>query len=355
MILPLLAAAVLQPFPFTLTVGSPAPPLRVGKWLRGPEVSKFEKGTVYVIDSWASWCGPCKHYMPHMSDLQDKYAGKVLVIGMDGFEQNLADGDKFFASGSNPMRYRSAQDQVPTGKTSMDGRFVQDWIIASGNYSKGIPFIFVIDREGKIAWLGHPKDLDAPLAQIVDGTFDEAAFKAKYEAEMLLAAKTEPLRVSAYRGMVDGNAKLVADSVYGLLEADPVESASWASAAMRELYGDGKDPRNALAFARRVIAGVGKDSADILANISRSISLSRPAVPLAELDLAKEIADRALALAPQGNANVSNAMARVLFKHGDKAKGIEFQEKAVKEAKDDDERALMMQALERMKKLASGG
>jgi tetratricopeptide (TPR) repeat protein len=41
---------------------------------------------------------------------------------------------------------------------------------ASG--SRGIPTAFVVDKSGKLAWIGHPMRLDGPLAEIVEGTFD---------------------------------------------------------------------------------------------------------------------------------------------------------------------------------------
>src|SRR5262245_34659074 len=67
----------------TLKGGDPAPVLKVSKWLQGAEVKKFEPGKVYVIEFWATWCGPCINVMPHLSRLQAQYESKgVTIIGL---------------------------------------------------------------------------------------------------------------------------------------------------------------------------------------------------------------------------------------------------------------------------------
>ncbi len=63
-------------------MGDPAPPLAVSTWLHGAEVKGFEPDRVYVVEFWATWCGPCRQIMPHMGDLQDEYREKgVTFIG----------------------------------------------------------------------------------------------------------------------------------------------------------------------------------------------------------------------------------------------------------------------------------
>jgi thiol-disulfide isomerase/thioredoxin len=63
--------------PPTLKVGDPAPKLHVSKWLNGDPVEKLEKGTTYVIECWATWCGPCRASIPHVSELNTKYKDKT--------------------------------------------------------------------------------------------------------------------------------------------------------------------------------------------------------------------------------------------------------------------------------------
>lgn len=66
----------------SLIVGDPAPPLDVRQWVLGEPISQFVRGHVYVIDFWATWCGPCLRTIPHLSALQSQYADRVTVVGI---------------------------------------------------------------------------------------------------------------------------------------------------------------------------------------------------------------------------------------------------------------------------------
>ena len=69
----------------TLDVGSKAPSLDIEHWVsdRNGEFShttELESDKVYVIEFWATWCGPCIASMPHISEVQDKYADQGVQI-----------------------------------------------------------------------------------------------------------------------------------------------------------------------------------------------------------------------------------------------------------------------------------
>ncbi len=47
---------------------------------------KNEKSPLVVLNFWASWCLPCLKEFPSLVKFQDKYKGKVKVIGINGDE-----------------------------------------------------------------------------------------------------------------------------------------------------------------------------------------------------------------------------------------------------------------------------
>lgn len=76
-------------------VRDPAPPVCVSAFIKGEPITAFQKGQVYVIDFWATWCGPCKEGIPHLTELQKKYGDKVRILGVSVWEPREKDIEPF--------------------------------------------------------------------------------------------------------------------------------------------------------------------------------------------------------------------------------------------------------------------
>jgi thiol-disulfide isomerase/thioredoxin len=147
-----------------LKAGDPAPPLAVSTWLHGAEVKEFEPDHVYVVEFWATWCGPCIQIMPHVGDLQDEYREKrVTFIGFASEANDTeAKVSAFIAKHGAKLGYTFA---FGSGSETHSA-----YMKASGQ--NGIPCSFVVDKRGKIAYIGHPLFLDYVLPKVLDGTWN---------------------------------------------------------------------------------------------------------------------------------------------------------------------------------------
>src|SRR5262249_31166936 len=51
--------------------------------LDGREISTSDwRGKVVLVNFWATWCAPCRAEIPDLVALQDKYQGKLQIIGV---------------------------------------------------------------------------------------------------------------------------------------------------------------------------------------------------------------------------------------------------------------------------------
>lgn len=172
-----------------LGVGKPAPALKVSRWIKGEPVPAFAKGQIYVVEFWATWCGPCKATIPHLTALAKQYEGKITFIGVNVWERGAGPAleariDAFVAEMGDKMAYRVARD---TGTDSM----ARSWMEAADQ--KGIPAAFIVDGNGTIAWIGFPNgpEFDKALEAMAAGTFDLAASRAAFEKAQADAKASE--------------------------------------------------------------------------------------------------------------------------------------------------------------------
>lgn len=333
---------------FTVGVGKRAPRLVVGKWLKGSPVTDFAPGHVYIIESWATWCGPCLKSIPHLTALQKKYDSGVSVIGVDVWEEDSSLAEPFVANHDEEMDYDVAQDLVPAGKTFFDGRFAKEWIEGAGKYSVGIPLAFIVNGQGIIAWIGHPAELDEPLDEILAGTWDLTVATAKYDKEMKEASKSEPYKVAYYDCSRKRDNEGAASACESLLRLDADKFYDWAGREYSVIYADAKQPKQAREFAKDAIGVKYRSNPRLLASLARTIARLSENKNSTELDLAETAANRACELTDTKKAFAVGALARVLFAKGEKMKAIGLQKEAVKLAEGSDDKDDMQSLLDFM-------
>jgi thiol-disulfide isomerase/thioredoxin len=138
--------------------------------MRGPEIKGLVPNQIYVVEFWATWCGPCLRALPHISELQKKYKDKVTFVAVSVWEYDQADLKPFWDKHGSSFGCAVATDFIESGKSSRDGGFfAKEWLAKAG--IQAIPSTFIINGDGRIAWIGHPLDMDEPLSQIVSGDY----------------------------------------------------------------------------------------------------------------------------------------------------------------------------------------
>ena len=96
-----------------------------------------QKGSVVLLNVWATWCGPCRFETPELEAMHQKYAGKGFkVVGVSVDDTGL-DGVKQFVT-ENKITYPIAVDA--------DGR------IANILHTTVLPTTIIIGRDGRIVW-----------------------------------------------------------------------------------------------------------------------------------------------------------------------------------------------------------
>ncbi|MFO0958855.1 MAG: TlpA disulfide reductase family protein [Isosphaeraceae bacterium] len=107
----------------------------VKEFLKGEPVLAFEPGKTYVVEFWATWCGPCLATIPHLTDLQKKYKD-ITFIGVSIWEDEPKEVAPFVKEMGDKMDATSPSMPIPDGAKTR-GRRWPTWMDAAGE--EGIP------------------------------------------------------------------------------------------------------------------------------------------------------------------------------------------------------------------------
>ena len=130
-------------------------------WIKGTAPKEWEPDKLYIIECWATWCGPCIASIPHVDALYDKYESKGLrVIGVNVWEDGKAKVEKFVKKKGDGMSY-------PVAYTGKGGAFETEWLKPGG--ITGIPYSFVV-MNGKVLLIAPQFELtEKYIKQLLSG------------------------------------------------------------------------------------------------------------------------------------------------------------------------------------------
>jgi thiol-disulfide isomerase/thioredoxin len=317
----------------SLKVGDPAPKLKATKWLQGAEVTEFAPGKTYVVEFWATWCGPCIVMMPHMAEMQREYKDKgVTFIGYSKKDpNNTAEKVAAFVEKRGPkLGYTFAYAD--------DSETYDAYMKAAGQ--GGIPCSYVVDKDGKIAYIGHPMFLGLVIPKVVEGkwTKDELANMEKVDKDVdaVFASFRKPDAEEALKSLADF------EKQYPALHDIPYFVGPKLSLMLRaKKYDEVK------AAAEKMIArAVKQNDSMMLQTVSATLRTPAAKEQKELLKLSVEAAESGVKVAGDKDPIALFYAAQAHLDAGDKAKAKEYGQKAIAAA--DDER--MKTALERLVK-----
>ena len=116
-------------------VGGPAPALS-GPTLDGGHVDLADlRGSVVLVNVWASWCAPCREEMPLLVETAQEWGPQGLrIVGIDVNDDDATAREFLAGLGGTP--FPSVVDA--------DGRLAVEW------GTTGVPETFVVDRDGTV-------------------------------------------------------------------------------------------------------------------------------------------------------------------------------------------------------------
>jgi len=219
--------------PPVLTIGSKAPSIDVEHWVsdghgKFQPVENFEDGKVYVVEFWATWCGPCISSMPHLAQLQEEYAThdvQIISISDERLEVVEAFLKKPLRKAAKSAKKAAADDEDEPKEepetygtltsaysltTDPDGSVKFDFMAAAGQ--SGIPTAFLVGKTGQIEWIGHPMELDVPLKRVVKDAWDREAFLKEFRKKQERAIVMASLRKKMQKGDLEGALKVLEEA-----------------------------------------------------------------------------------------------------------------------------------------------
>jgi len=283
--------------------------------------------------------------VPHLAEIQKKYKDQVTVLAIS--DEDFDKVEAFMVKDSIIEGKTWAQAMSYIVATDPDKSVKNEVFMAAGG--RGIPSSFIIGNDGKIEWIGHPSRMDEPLAAVLDGTWDRAAARKKYDDDQALQREMNKIRSALSTAARANDEKAVMEIFDEAATRFPdnlsLKMHKWSLLLTRFHNYDA-----AYAVGRELVENNFDDSM-LLNTIAWSIA-DTEGLEVRDLDLAMKAAAQANNLTGSEDAAILDTLARVYFEKGDLESAVKWQKLAVKFADASANGDSIREVLEKYQKMA---
>ena len=199
--------------PQEFQIGMRAPPIAAERWVTEiDQPIEVGNGQVYVLDFWATWCGPCLVQMPKLAELQQKQGtDKLRVVAISNEPWEAVEG--FLIRPTNRDNAPSLGEQVKAMSQTMaigvdqNGETFRAYMVAAG--LRALPMTFIIGSTGHVEWAGDSQEIETVLPQILDGTWDRAEFAQRFAGVQRAYTDFPQIQQLVSRGQLEAAQQLI--------------------------------------------------------------------------------------------------------------------------------------------------
>ncbi len=194
---------------------------------------------------------------------------------------------------------------------------------------RGIPSSFIIGKDGRIEWIGHPIRMDEPLAAVLDGTWDRAAARKKYDDDQALQQEMNKVRSGLSAAIRADDQDAAMEILDGAILRFP-ENSSWKMQKFNLLLTRFHRYEAAYSLGQQLVEK-NFDNESALNSIAWTIA-DTEGLEVRDLDLALKAATQANKLTESKEAAILDTLARVYYEKGDLDGALKWQKIAVENA-----------------------
>ena len=192
----------------------------------------------------------------------------------------------------------------------------------------GIPTAFIVGKDGKVAWIGHPMEIEKPLASVVAGTYDLATAAKKYAADARLKGVTAKLGKDVVKAKKDKDYATALKLIDEAVAKDAAIETKFG-AEKYFLLVSAQRAADAATYGRRFVSQIIADNAMALNSFAWQIVDPQGPWKTGDYALAVQAAEGASKLMDDKDASTLDTLGLALFKAGQIDRAIEIQTKAV--------------------------